>query len=113
MKSTDVRITVIDQAVHAVELYAQDSEGKQRCDIRRNNMTDVEYKLTELPEEITTMIRNLMAHYRLRFAAIDMVVDFDGKWHFLEVNPNGQWAWMDLAGASNIAHSFVEAFTDG
>lgn len=113
VKSSDVRITVVDHSIHAVELHAKDAEGQQRCDIRRNNMSDVEYSHSELPERVTRMIRNLMAHYELRFAAIDMVVDLDDKWHFLEVNPNGQWAWLDIARASNIAHSFVEAFTDG
>ena len=109
-KQTDVRITVVDHDVHAVKLFAQDADGSQRCDIRRNNMDDVTYQAVELPVEVETGIRALMEHYRLRFAAIDMVVGTDGTWYFLEINPNGQWAWLDEAGCTNIAHSFIRSF---
>lgn len=112
-KASDVRITVVDSMIHAVELHAADEDGRQRCDIRRNNMADVEYSDITLPESITRLIRSLVKHYDLRFAAIDMVVDLAGQWHFLEVNPNGQWAWLDIEGASRIAESFVESFSDG
>ena len=111
-KQADIRITVVDHQVHAVELHAADDSGAQRCDIRRNNMADVRYLPTTLPSDISQLILRMMKHYRLRFAAIDMVVDRSGKWYFLEVNPNGQWAWLDLAGAATIWQSFVEAFSD-
>jgi hypothetical protein len=111
-KRSDVRITMVDDAVHAIELQARDADGFQRCDIRRNNMSDVEYAQIELPHSVATSLRKLVTHYELRFAAIDMVIDLDGEWYFLEVNPNGQWAWLDLAAGMTIANSFVKAFSD-
>ncbi len=111
-KRSDVRITVIDDAIHAVELRAADDCGSQRCDIRRNNMSDVEYQDIDLPQSVETMLRRLVAHYGLRFAAIDMAIDLDDKWHFFEVNPNGQWAWLDLSAGTKIADSFVRAFSN-
>jgi P4 family phage/plasmid primase-like protien len=39
-KDYDVRITVVDSAMVAVKLEAKESDGTQRCDIRRNNMVD-------------------------------------------------------------------------
>lgn len=110
-KATDVRITVVDDAMHSIALYAKEPNGEQRCDVRRDNMADVRYELAELPPKVATMVRSLMSHYGLRFAAIDMVVDLNGVWHFLEINPNGQWAWMDILGASRIAPSFVDSFS--
>jgi hypothetical protein len=109
-KSADIRITAVDSAIHAVELTAKDNDGRQRCDIRRNNMQDVTYRAIHLPDKVDGMVRRLMSHYGLRFAAIDMVVDVDGRWHFLEVNPNGQWAWLDLCGVTTIYKSFIESF---
>lgn len=111
-KAVDVRITIVDQAIHAVELLAQEEDGAQRCDIRRNNMNDVVYRPARLPAPIEHRIRKLVAHYALRFAAIDMAVTREGDWVFFEVNPNGQWAWMDLAGVSDIAASFVASFSE-
>ncbi len=112
-KSNDVRITVVDGDIHAVELRARDYSGSQRCDIRRNNMSDVEYTKIDLPQSIEILIRRLIAQYGLRFAAIDMAVGLDGNWYFFEVNPNGQWAWIDLSAGTKIADSFVRAFSNG
>lgn len=109
-KQADVRITAMDGEFHVVELLAADETGNQRCDIRRNNMEDVTHRQIELPEEVHAKLVELMRGYSLRFAAIDMAITRTGEWVFFEVNPNGQWAWMDLAGVTNIASSFVRSF---
>ena len=111
-KRCDVRITVVDGDIHSTELYAKESDGSQRCDIRRNNMDDVTYRCSALSKETAAGVRMMMLHYGLRFAAIDMVVDTHGRWYFLEINPNGQWAWLDLVGGSTIATSFVKTFSE-
>jgi glutathione synthase/RimK-type ligase-like ATP-grasp enzyme len=33
----------------------------------------------------------------LKFGAIDLILTPAGEYVFLEVNPNGQWAWLDAA----------------
>jgi hypothetical protein len=108
-KRADIRVTVVDQEVHAVELTALGPDGRQRCDIRRDNMQDVSYRVITLPPEVEARVRALAGHYGLRFAAIDLVESTTGAWFFLEVNPNGQWAWMDLIGVTDIAGSFVRS----
>jgi glutathione synthase/RimK-type ligase-like ATP-grasp enzyme len=108
-KRSDVRITCVDGDTHAMELLAQD-HGQQRCDIRRNNMSDVSYRSLSLPDDIALKVRQLTAHYCLRFAALDMAVDTEGMWYFFEVNPNGQWAWLDLCGGASIHKSFIASF---
>jgi glutathione synthase/RimK-type ligase-like ATP-grasp enzyme len=110
-KRCDVRITIVDDNIHAVELFALDANGSQRCDIRRNNMCDVEYAEIVLPDAIKSLITKLISHYNLRFGAIDMAIDMEGRWYFFEINSNGQWAWLDLVAGMNIADSFVKAFS--
>ena len=110
-KEFDVRITAVDGVLHAIGLTAREPDGSQRCDIRRNNMEDVSYHPVDLPAPVRSGLASLLAAYGLRFAAIDMAVARGGEWVFFEVNPNGQWAWLDLAGATDIAASFVDAFS--
>jgi len=112
-KQSDVRITVVDGDVHAFELTAKNSYGQQRCDIRRNNMQDVRYRAITIPQDVTDALQRLVASYGLRFAAIDMAVATDGQWYFFEVNPNGQWAWLDLCGGATIYRSFIASFSVG
>jgi len=108
-KVTDVRMIVVDDRVTAVSLTAIDPDGSQRLDIRRDNMRDVRYAPLSVPARVAHAVARLMRGYGLRFAAIDFAVDADGHWTFFEVNPNGQWAWLDLAGASDIGAAFVHA----
>jgi MvdD pre-ATP grasp domain len=112
-KRSDVRITVVDCGVHAVELIAGDLDGQQRCDIRRNHMSDVMHTPVSPPPAIRELVMALVASYGLRYSAIDMAIDKRGEWIFFEINPNGQWAWMDLKGASDIASTFVATFRTG
>jgi glutathione synthase/RimK-type ligase-like ATP-grasp enzyme len=48
-----------------------------------------------LPKNLETMILGMMALLKLEFAAIDMIQTPTGEYVFLEVNPNGQWLWLD------------------
>ena len=74
-------------------------------------MLDVTYSKIELPSQVREDLLNLLRHYRLRFAAIDMAVSTLGEWFFFEINPNGQWAWLDSCANTRIADSFVRVFS--
>jgi len=108
-KVVDVRVTVVDNDLHAVSLSAADN-GVQRLDIRRYNMSDVRYQNCFIPEKVSAQLLKYLQSYGLRFAAVDFVIDKNDDWLFLEINPNGQWAWLDLAGVTDIAGSFIKAF---
>lgn len=108
-KRVDVRVTALDQRAVAVALEAREPDGNQRIDVRRDCMRDVSYAIVPIPEDVLQGIARLMAGYRLRFAAIDFAIDEDGHWMFFEVNPNGQWAWLDLVGAADIGQLFIDA----
>ena len=112
-KVADVRVTMVDSDVHAYKLLATDADGKQRCDIRRDNMEGVRYHRTRLPSNVFDSLRALVTAYELRFAAIDLAIAPDGEWYFFEINPNGQWAWLDLVGGAAIYESFVRSFRTG
>ena len=36
-----------------------------------------------------------MAHFGLDYGAADLIVTPDGRYVFLEVNPNGQYGWVE------------------
>jgi len=109
-KTLDVRMTVLDDQILSVGLKADD-DGEQRLDIRRENMRGVRYLPVAAPERVQMSVRDLLKSYGLRFAALDFVVRDDGKWIFLEVNPNGQWAWLDLVGGFAIKDLFAKAIS--
>ena len=107
-KVLDVRVTMIDGVIIATGMKASDNDGSQRLDIRRNNMSDVEYSSLVMPEKVSAALSSFVQSYGLRFAAIDFGITDAGEWIFFELNPNGQWAWLDLFGATDIGSVFVK-----
>lgn len=105
-KDCDIRINYIDGLYEAFALKYFEN-GFQRLDIRINNMEGVEYTRIELPKSILFALTNMIDSYNLRFAAIDMAITTKGEWVFFEINPNGQWAWMDILGVSSFHKKLI------
>ena len=112
-KVIDVRVTMLDGIIIATGMKATENDGNQRLDIRRNNMCDVEYLPLEIPNDVAEAARLLIMSYGLRFAALDFGITESGEWFFFEINPNGQWAWLDLYGEADIASVFIERLKGG
>ena len=54
------------------------------------------------------MCINMLNEFRLNFGAFDFIVDERGKWIFLEVNPNGQWLWLEKILDLSISYRIVD-----
>lgn len=103
----DCRVTVIDDLLFPVSLVRQD----QSVDIRRGNFGGVKYEAVDLPENVSRKLLQFVKAYHLRFSAIDMIVNDQGEWYFLENNPNGQWAWLDQVGVTKISDALISSFS--
>ena len=44
--------------------------------------------------------------------SLDLIVDPDGHWRFLECNEDGQWSWLDSIVDGEISRSFACEFKD-
>ncbi len=108
-KVVDIRLTMVDGQMSAVALKAADEIGRQRLDIRRYDMSDVAYSIVEVPTAVQSAARRLLECYKLRFAALDFAIIRDDIWVFLEVNPNGQWVWLDIEANAGIAAMFTKS----
>ncbi|MBK7782848.1 MAG: hypothetical protein IPJ58_19125 [Ardenticatenia bacterium] len=92
-KAVELRITVIGDKVFAVALHSQESHGAQ-VDWRRVNASELQHSKHILPSEIEALCIRLVSTLGLQFGAIDMILTPGGEYVFLEINPNGQWAWL-------------------
>ena len=64
-------------------------------DWRRGDVDRLDHWIEELPGEVARQCIELVADYGLLFGAIDLARRADGKYVFFELNPNGQWAWLE------------------
>jgi hypothetical protein len=64
-------------------------------DFRRAQVFDLRHRAVQLPASLRDACVDLVRHLGLRFGAIDLVETYSGDYVFLEVNPNGQWLWLE------------------
>lgn len=93
-KRSDIRATVIGDAVYAAEILSQEHD-ETKTDWRRGSRSDLPHRSHELPDDLRRNCVRLVQTLGLRFGAVDLILDRDGSYWFLEVNPNGQWAWIE------------------
>ncbi len=92
-KDVEIRATVIGKQAFAVEIHSQD-HPESRHDWRKGDTASLRHQSHLLPEDIEAKCVALVETLGLAFGAIDMIKTPDGKYIFLEINPNGQWAWI-------------------
>lgn len=66
------------------------------------------YHVCTVPEAIQSGVRDLMKHLGLIFAALDFVIGPDGTWWAVDVNPSGQWAWLELQSGVPISRALAD-----
>lgn len=93
-KRYDIRVTVIDNEAFAARIDSQDDKDA-RTDWRRGEPGLLGHTIERLPSDIGQLCVGLCQHYGLRFGAIDLARRDDGGYTFFEINPNGQWAWVE------------------
>ncbi|MBA2324237.1 MAG: RimK domain-containing protein [Pseudonocardiales bacterium] len=92
-KAFDARIVVIGSAMFGFAIHA--STEAARLDFRRDYRA-LRYERIDVPAQVAAGVAVLMAEFGLAFAAIDFVVQPDGRWVFIgDVNPGGQYGWLE------------------
>lgn len=92
-KKFELRITVMGDRYIAVKLHSQQSPSSI-VDWRVGDY-DFPIERFDLPESVWKKISKFMQISGLRFGCIDMIVDENERYVFLEINPSGQFLWIE------------------
>lgn len=106
-KNLELRVTVVGSRIFACAIHSQDS-AQTRIDWRNYDFEKVKHEPCELPPDIVIKLATLMANLGLIFGAIDMIVTPNGEYVFLEVNPSGQWLWIEQLTGMPISRAIAE-----
>ncbi|MNS34319.1 RimK-like ATP-grasp domain protein [compost metagenome] len=97
-KKYEVRYTVVDKEHFVCKIDSQKSEIS-KIDWRRYDLQNTPHSIIQPPEEIKRSINKMMKEFNLVYGALDFIVSEDDSWYFLEINPSGQYLWIeDLTG---------------
>ncbi|MEX5536964.1 hypothetical protein ABFV54_17745 [Pseudomonas syringae] len=110
LKQYDVRVTVVGERVFATAIWSQDNE-ETITDWRKGSRPDLRHEKIVLDRRVERQCVKLVQRLGLRYGAIDLVRDQSGKLWFLEINPNGQWAWIENLTGYPIAAAIVDELT--
>ena len=106
-KKYDVRVTVVGEQVFATAILSQEHD-QTTVDWRKGSRPDLKHERIELPDLVRRQCLELLRRLGIRYGAIDFICDeLDCLW-FLEINPNGQWAWIENLTGYPIASAIVD-----
>jgi len=93
-KRYEYRVMVIGNQVLACRIDSQASP-MTKTDWRHYDFDNVEHLRAELPIGVQERLVRFMQAIGLNYGAIDLIETPEGDYVFLEVNPCGQWGWIE------------------
>jgi len=111
-KRVELRITVVGNKVFAAEIHSQHS-NHTRHDWRRYDRYETPYFPHDLQGDIEQRCVQLVETLGLCYGAIDMVLTPDGRYVFIEINPNGQYLWIEKLTGLPISDSICDLLISG
>jgi glutathione synthase/RimK-type ligase-like ATP-grasp enzyme len=100
-----LRITIVDD-----ELFCASIESEQEYAVSdwRLDPNPV-IRAVETPPELGASLLELMRRLGIRYGAVDMVIGRDGECYFLEVNPGGQFLFVEIQTDQPISLALANA----
>jgi len=109
-KKTDYRLTIIGDDCFSVVVTRESKEGISND--WRIIKEGLKFQPCELPSDIIDKCIEMVKKLGLVFGAIDLVRSSD-EFYFLEINPNGEWAWLQKESELPIAETLVDYLVNG
>ncbi|HEX3184813.1 MAG TPA: hypothetical protein VHQ94_08445 [Pyrinomonadaceae bacterium] len=107
-KSLEIRATVVGRRVMSAAVDSQVS-ARATHDWRRDGVNMVQdWRPYQLPLEIEEKLLRLMAYFSLNYGAIDIILTPDGKHVFLELNPGGEFFWLERSPGLPISDAIAD-----
>lgn len=109
VEGVDLRITVVGSKVFAAEIDAR--KTRYPFDMRMV-VGEAEVRSTELSEEVHTAVLKLQRRLGLYYGAIDMRRTPGGEYIFFEVNPAGQWLFVEQRTGMAISQAIADLLAE-
>ncbi len=99
-KDYEVRVTFVGKESFSVRI---DSDNP--VDWRKHG-NKIKYSVCEIPSHIYRSCILFLEKTRMEFGCFDFII-YRSEWYFLEMNSNGQWAWLEFETGLPISKEIV------
>lgn len=104
-KKADVRVIMVGNEAFAAAIFSQEYEDS-KVDWRRSGKV-LRHEIFNLPIDIKNKCKGMMVRMGLNFGAFDFILTPKDDLIFLEINPNGQWAWIENLTGLKISYAIA------
>ena len=104
-RRADVRVTIV-----GTKCFVADIVGDSTLVDWRNPENSIEYSRSKIDAATQTACREMLGELGLLYGAFDFIRTPDGNLVFLEINPTGEWAWLEETLKFPIRQAFIELF---
>ena len=106
-KECEFRVVIIGEQIFCGRIPSQQSEDGQ-SDWRKDSDNLIqELEPYTLPASVQLKLLHLMDYFDLNYGAIDLIKTPKGKYVFLEINPVGEFSWLDQAFDNKISEAIA------
>ena len=95
-KALELRITIVGKQLFTAAINSQQLEGATYDWRKEGRALHQQWQAYDLPQIIEKQLLELMTYFGLNYGAIDMIVTPDKRYIFLEINPVGEFFWLEL-----------------
>jgi hypothetical protein len=99
------RIVTIDKKIFGFRHTSGEIKGTVDSRMATDNST---IEFAPIEEDLKKNIIRLCKHMGIQFASSDFIEDENGRMWFLDLNPDGQWAWLQNSTGFNLADEIVK-----
>jgi glutathione synthase/RimK-type ligase-like ATP-grasp enzyme len=105
-KKSELRVTIVGEKVFAAEL---DTQAIPNCseDLHRGKIAEIPKKAVNLDNATEAGCLKLMNIFGLKYGAFDFILDEKNQPYFLEINPTGDWYWIEHDTQQPITETMV------
>lgn len=107
-KALELRTTIVGKRIFTAAVDSQALE-KSQYDWRRQGVALLDaWQPYTLPQDVEEKLFKLMANFGLNYGAIDIIVTPSDRHVFLEVNPVGEFFWLERCPGLPISQAIAE-----
>ncbi|MER0240715.1 ATP-grasp ribosomal peptide maturase [Streptomyces sp. HSW2009] len=105
-KVADLRVLIVGRQIFAVRIESGMLDW-------RKDYSALVYRVVELPDRVAKALLAYLDHFGLVSGSFDLAVGRDGRLWWLELNPNGQWGWLEEPTGLPMSAAFAHLLTQG
>ncbi|MGW5332938.1 ATP-grasp ribosomal peptide maturase [Streptomyces bauhiniae] len=105
-KVADIRVLVVGRHTFAVRIESDLLDW-------RKDYSALAYSVEHLPDRVNKALHLYLEFLGLVSGSFDLAVDRKGDYWWLELNPNGQWGWLETETGLPMSAAFADLLSQG